>query len=82
MTTTTTITVDRTVKQHLDSLKKYPRESYNDVITRLFDSHEEEDIESLRETNEILSNPETMRGLAKSMEDLKKGRVYDFEDVE
>ncbi|HLD33449.1 MAG TPA: hypothetical protein VJB66_01900 [Candidatus Nanoarchaeia archaeon] len=34
-----------------------------------------EDVESLVETIEILSNPETMRRIAASMEDIKHGRV-------
>lgn len=39
------------------------------------------DIESLTETIEILSNPETMKQLAEGAEDIKKGRVKQVNSV-
>jgi antitoxin YefM len=40
-----------------------------------------EEYESLMETLDILSDPETMEGIRKGEEDIKAGRVYDWEDV-
>ena len=37
-----------------------------------------EDVESLIETIEIISNPETMRQIADSMDDIKHGRVKEI----
>ncbi len=40
-----------------------------------------DEYESLKETNEILSNPALMKAIKEGEEDVKKGRVYDWEDV-
>lgn len=37
--------------------------------------------ESWKETNEILANPGLMKAIKQGEEDIKKGRVYDWEDV-
>ena len=37
--------------------------------------------ESWKETNEILADPGLMRAIRDGEEDIKKGRVYDWEDV-
>ena len=37
--------------------------------------------ESWKETNEILADPGLMKAIKKGEEDVKKGRVYDWEDV-
>ena len=37
--------------------------------------------ESWKETNEILSDKKLMKAIKESDEDVKKGRVYDWEDV-
>lgn len=37
--------------------------------------------ESWKETNEILSDPGLMKAIRQGEEDIKKGRVYDWEDV-
>lgn len=79
---TTTITVDLKVKHLLDKLKRARRESYNDVLSRVLPTVEKTpDIEALQETVEILSDPETMRRLAKSIEDFRNGRLVDIEEV-
>ena len=79
---TTTITVDLKIKRMLDRLKRARRESYNDVLTRVLPTAAQSaDIESLQETVEILSDPETMARLAKSMDDFRHGRLVDFDDV-
>lgn len=40
-----------------------------------------EEYESLRETLEIMSDPETMKDIKEAEEDIKAGRVHDWEDV-
>lgn len=78
----TSITVDKSVKKRLDHLKAHRRESYNDVISRLASRGTGmSDSESLAETVEILSDPATMRSLAKSIEDLKRGKLYAIDEV-
>lgn len=37
--------------------------------------------ESWKETNEILADKKLMRAIKEGEEDIKKGRVYDWEDV-
>jgi len=37
--------------------------------------------ESWKETVEILSNPEILRAIKEGEEDIKKGKVYDWEEV-
>jgi PHD/YefM family antitoxin component YafN of YafNO toxin-antitoxin module len=71
---TTTIQINKDLKKELDSLKVHSRETYNDLILRLINNgNSEEDKESLIETIEILSNPETMRNIAEALEEIEKG---------
>lgn len=79
---TTTITIGLKVKKILDGFKRANRESYNEVLERVLQNAHAImlDRESLEATIEILSDPETMKRLAESMQDLKEGRVYDFEE--
>lgn len=79
---TTTITIDLRIKKILDSLKKARRESYNDVLSRVLSNNKDNsDIESLRETVDILSDSETMASLARSLNSLKHGKLYDIDEV-
>jgi len=72
---TTTIQIDEKLKEKLDKLKIHHRETYNELILRLIScsSPREVDRESLIETIEILSDPETMRDLAEALERINKG---------
>jgi predicted CopG family antitoxin len=79
---TTTITIDLKVKKILDNLKKARRESYNDVLSRVLANNKDNtDVDALKETVEILSDPETMTKLAKSIDDVRRGRLYDIDEV-
>ena len=80
---TTTVTIDKNVKHHLDQLKRHPREPYNQVITRVLSGkrHKHIDPESMAETIDILSDAKTMRSLARSLDDLKKGKVHALDEV-
>ena len=79
----TSITVDTQVKKRLERKKAHPRESFNDVIERLLSKGGERavDTDSLIETIEVLSDPELMRHLARSLKQLKKGKLYTLDEV-
>lgn len=76
----TTIQVDESLKEKLDKLKVHHRETYNELILRIIgsSSYKKIDNESLIETIEILSDPETMRDLAEAFEDYEKGRFVEL----
>jgi predicted CopG family antitoxin len=78
----TTIQIDESVKNKLDKLKIHYRETYNELIQRLMINYSKEDKESLIETIEILSDPETMRDIAEAVENYNKGKYKRFEDFE
>ena len=79
----TTIQIDNELKERLNRLKIHPRESYNDLISRLIDSYSPEvaSRESLVETIEILSDPEMMRGIARGLEDIKAGKAKTLDQI-
>ena len=59
----------------LDKLKIYHRETYNELLKRLVKAYQNNaGNDELVETLEILSNPETMRDIAKAIEDYESGR--------
>ncbi len=68
---TTTIQVKKTVKKKLNALKLYPREPMDSVIERLTD---------MAIDDEPLTK-EDIRDIERSLEDVKKGRVYSLEEV-
>ena len=80
----TTIQIDEKLKQKLDALKVHHRETYNELIARLLNSYSpsKADRESLIETIEVLSDPETMRDIAEALEEYEKGRGKTLELVE
>ncbi|MBU2562430.1 MAG: 2-hydroxyacyl-CoA dehydratase family protein [Nanoarchaeota archaeon] len=70
----TTIRLSNNVKEKLDTFKVHSRESYNDVIARITENSKVKiDEESLKETIEVLSDPETMRDIAEALEEINKG---------
>ncbi|MBS3066691.1 hypothetical protein J4205_02605 [Candidatus Pacearchaeota archaeon] len=74
----TTIQIDEKIKEKLDKLKIHHRESYNDLITRIIGSSQNVSRESLIETIEILSDPETMRDIAEALEEYENGKGIEF----
>ncbi|MDY0386824.1 MAG: hypothetical protein RBT65_06780 [Methanolobus sp.] len=72
MTVATTIKIDSQLKKSLDTLKLYPRETYNDVVSRLVDMAYDE---------EALSD-ETVNRIEEALEDLKRGKYYTQEEIE
>ena len=74
----TTIRLDINIKKKLDLIKIHSRESYNEVISRVLGNTKKIDEESLKETIEVLSDPETMRDIAEAFEDYEKGRFLEL----
>jgi len=72
MTVATTIKIDPQLKNSLDNLKLFPRETYNDVVSRLVDMAYDE---------EPLSD-ETLNRIEEALEDLKRGKYYTQEEIE
>ena len=80
----TTIQIDEKLKDLLDELKIHPRETYNELITRMVSScsTSSSDRENLIETIDILSDPETMRDIAEALERIDSGEYgIPFEEV-
>ncbi len=80
----TTIQLDNKIKEKLDHLKVHHRETYNEVIARLINgsSPKEIDKDSLIETIEILSDPETLKDIAVALEEYERKGGKTFEQVE
>ena len=78
----TTIQVNEDTKEMLDKLKVHYRESYNELLRRLTSSYSEEDKESLIDTIEIMSDPQTMRDIAQGLEDYENGKFKTLKEVE
>ena len=75
----TNIRLDSNIKKKLDSMKIHSRESYNEVVTRIIGNMKKNiDEESLRETIEVLSDPETMRDIAEALEDYERGKFVEL----
>ncbi|HOI59006.1 MULTISPECIES: antitoxin VapB family protein [unclassified Methanoculleus] len=71
MSRTTTVWVSQETKERLAAMKRYPRETFDDVIRRLMDTTEDD---------EPLSD-EAIRGIEESLEDIKAGRLYTLEEA-
>ncbi|MEK6918319.1 MAG: antitoxin VapB family protein [Nanoarchaeota archaeon] len=64
----TTIRISESVKKHLDKMKIYERESYNDVIEVLLEDHKE-------------VNEKTKKELEEARKHVKEGKVVSHEEV-
>ena len=78
---TSTITIDREIVRQLKHRKHHPRESYTEVLRRLLSTHASDDAVDWRETAEILADPKLMESIARSLDDIKAGRLYDLSEV-
>jgi predicted transcriptional regulator len=68
----TSIQVDKQTKQLLDKFKDHPRETYNEVISKM--------IRMMHEQAEELS-PQTIKNIEKSLAEIKAGKVLSHKDV-
>ena len=67
----TTIQLENKTRTRLEKMKMFSRESYNDVIKRLINSAEnDEDL-----------GVESIKAIEKSLDDIKKGRIYPLKQV-
>ena len=71
----TTIQIDKEIKSNLDKLKIHHRETYNELLDRLINNTNpiNADRESLIATIEVLSDPELMKELSKSLKRTNSG---------
>ena len=76
----TTIQLEKRTKEKLDILKIHERESYNDLIERMVNECKsvKVDEESLKETIEILSDPETLKDIAEALTEFSKGNFIEL----
>lgn len=76
----TTIRLNNNIKTKLDSFKIHFRESYNDVISRMLEESKATNIseDSLKETIDVLSDPETLKDLAEALNDFEKGKFVEL----
>jgi len=75
----TTIQINEQTKAQLQKLKIHERESYNAVLERVLPKEKlGEDIESLKETLEILSDPIILRDIAQGMKDIEDGNFREL----
>ena len=68
----TTIQLTEKTKLKLDKLKHVPRETYDEIVNRLIEVSEEDELEYSKETKE---------GLKRAYEDIQKGRVYSTKEL-
>lgn len=68
----TSIQIDKQTKEHLDKFKNHPRETYNEVLSRM--------IHAMYEQTEELS-PQTIKNIEKSLAEIKAGKVLSHKDV-
>lgn len=68
----TTIQLDRKTKSRLENLKMFSRGSYDDVIKRLINITE----------NDEDFGAESIRAIERSLNDIKKGKIYPLKQVE
>lgn len=67
----TSIQIEKETKKRLDKLKNHPRETYNEVLARLLNTAQEDDVLS----------PTTIKNIEEGLADIKAGRVYTSEQV-
>jgi predicted S18 family serine protease len=68
----TTIQISSTTKQVLNSLKDFPRETYEEIINKLIDVVAEENMEL---------SEQTKKDIEIARKEIKAGRFYAAEDV-
>lgn len=78
---TTTIQIDKTLKEKLESMRLYQRETFNELISRLIDSTSLETAsrESLIATIEVMSDPELVKGIAEGLQEEGGTPIEEFE---
>jgi len=80
---TTTIQLNKNIKEKLESMKMSQRETFNELISRIIDngSLESASRESLIATIEVMSDPELIREIAQGLQEYERGEGTNFEDL-
>lgn len=78
---TTTIQIDKALKERLESIKLHQRETFNELILRLIDNDSLENTsrESLIATMKVMSDPELMKELKEALDEIGGTSLDDFE---
>lgn len=78
---TTTIQIDKALKEKLESIKFHQRETFNELIFRLIDDESLENAsrESLIATVEVMSDPELMKNIQEALQEEGGTSLEDFE---
>lgn len=78
---TTTIQIDRDLKEKLESIKIHQRETFNELISRIIDDDTLENAsrESLIATIEVMSDPELIRNLQEALQEEGGTSLEEFE---
>lgn len=78
---TTTIQIDKSLKEKLELIKLHQRETFNELISRLVSNQVPESAsrESLIATIEVMSDPELMKGIKDGLEETGGTSLEDFE---
>jgi predicted transcriptional regulator len=66
----TTIQISHSTLEKLKAIKRFERQSYDDLINNVLDEVEEESL-----------SKEEIEEMQKGLEDIKRGRVYSIESV-
>ena len=66
-----TIKIKDKTRTKLENLKLHTKETYNDVIERLMRATQDDDLD-----------PQTIKNLRKSLDDIEKGKTYSLTQVE
>jgi len=77
----TTIQLDTKIKSKLDALKIHHRETYNELIERIIQTTNPQNVdkESLIETIEVLSDPQAMKDIAEALQEEGGTTLEDLE---
>ncbi|TLX89805.1 MAG: hypothetical protein E6K93_06205 [Thaumarchaeota archaeon] len=67
----TTIKIKTKTRTKLENYKLHTKETYNDVIERLIKTAQDEEMD-----------PQTIKNLRKSLDDIEKGKTYSLAQVE
>ena len=71
MQAATTIYIREDLKNQLTSLKRHPKESYNDVIERLLNLA----------VDDVLLSEESLQGLEESLQDVRQKRLISEKEI-
>jgi len=69
----TSIQIEKEIKERLDKFKNHPRETYNEVLSRM--------IHIISQQNKEDLSQQTIKNIEKSLAEIKAGKVSSHKDV-